>query len=1439
MFYSMSVGTPPAVGGASTSLRGRQKRQARRHGWSVSESSSTVLAYAPEHGRFWRRHKRHLRMLSEGQTSAILSLNRANQGILNKSRLSLPSARPATPLVRSERSQMSTSVSMATRNITSSTHEMPPWLMEASITHPIYFRRVSLSWGLNNPSETLVLDRSIVEAMKVVGHEHCNDLLSILLDQHAELRLTTPGTWSLMKWISLPLWERLAAKPGLLTINVDLIVAAVPNLSYGLEIIKLLIRAIRNGMDKTSMRLILLEIIFRYNARPFARTEIESVQTQRFHYQRLMNQVLNDLPDKEVTCDIIGRLIRAERHDRFFDRFLDTGFGDAPIETLLHRCPEPMIAGRFFQAAVEGHHLNTVKALLNHFPKEQIQSIVLADLLGRENAFGSKLDERPQRIFDLLILSKRHFEVNDSLIVRLLDRHDPHDALEFVRRFERPIPISPLVIRVVESLFSLRQMRRHFQEKDLIVDEKTLLAATGTDAIGSRKRSPRLMEYLLTVAPACAVTSRVVLAAAQGLPYSVFEKILAHNRNVEVDAQVFVCALRSAYPAIKKIRLLLALQAWRKTTMSERFWIALVTTNHKDLFHVLHLLGKTFHLVPTDSLVIAAWRTDSAVPLLNLLVRDRGIVVSEKTISGIIREEHRRGTLQKFKRLLQASRQVFISSSLIATSFIDPDLSRVLIQVHNKLDQVVISESDLLSVLGNKDETEHPRSWKVARSIQYYIRRGGKLSTSPLVLQKLVQVHYSEIEAIWLVWKTQSQVSLAQLVRMVAAVDTSIPRHILGDLLDNILCDDSISLNLELIQAFEKIGNTEDEYKTFDDYCRNIFDLILGFAYDGDHDRFQRALDRLKDQTLPYDEIERLFARLLNEPPTQGRVDEIIRIFHNYGTLSLGAAFFSALREYIEEEPNVSGRHHLVNEPDAYPRRLWIWTRLLESMTFSDWSVSSQACVFSTQSSEATIKVMTTIGDSFAPCQELVAAAVSSVDAMLKLEFLWQQHPKLQVTSELLAAAVHTTMVDTLDFLTSHSSPVQVTESLLEDSFHATVPGVRGDPYHDARGARADMVQYLTFEASDSCISESITASAVRNVPQHIADGIVSCRRGKTLGKATLIAMLEEGWIAESIYHILGQAKDGLKLLDDPETLSKAIRSEEGRSLLRMMRPEDKHIEDLIQEQIFIEAPIKSDFQNWQLLKHLHRAREIILDDAAMAHLWKESTVYTFRTKEVLFHILDQGVQARMGSKTFKEFWHTCMHHDYSKDIASEFVIDRLPNVPIDIDHDLIVVARTEIEGRIAFDSVLGPDYQAVVHESALVATARFAEELWFHRLLDIAWQQGLVIADKASLLDAARAGAVRSVIALCKLLCPGEPVSFFPVLAEQPFSKPRRARKRILHRCHYFKRQAHRRGRPVYVSPLARGWRRSFHTFRIRRVMQRGTSKEEIEVVLTVQDDA
>ncbi|PVH96280.1 hypothetical protein DM02DRAFT_617351 [Periconia macrospinosa] len=189
--------------------------------------------------------------------------------------------------------------------------------------------------------------------------------------------------------------------------------------------------------------------------------------------------------------------------------------------------------------------------------------------------------------------------------------------------------------------------------------------------------------------------------------------------------------------------------------------------------------------------------------------------------------------------------------------------------------------------------------------------------------------------------------------------------------------------------------------------------------------------------------------------------------------------------------------------------------------------------------------------------------------------------------------------------------------------------------------------------------------------------------------------------------------------------------------------------------------------------------------------------------KKVLLDAIEEGATGRMGVKTLQNsHW--------------PFGTSKLPDFPIDITRDLILYAVIHnTSTRSHFDGILGPDYDPIVHESALMTCAQLGMELWFFRLLELAQRQSLVITDKAALIEAAKDQPHGLILQVCKRLIEGKPISFQGTVFKKPFH---RTRKEILHRVHYFTRQGRRLGRPRIPKIFRRGFEKYRHELRCNR---------------------
>jgi hypothetical protein len=1289
--------------------------------------------------------------------------------------------------------------------VSSEAEAIPSWVLDASIRLPIHFRRISSFFGSVKNAGALLLDQVTVQAVAMAGDERCNELLGLLIDQCETVRMTAAGALMVMCWVSLRLLKRLVELSAVTAFTPGLILAAARNTSHGLDLMGYFVEDVKVFMNDDLIHNILVQAMGSIQASYERRSQDKTLEAENLYECKLSEKILGWFPKAELSADIVREALEAERRSTGYDG--RQKIAAPPLKIFLDRCSEPQNTENLLDIALDGCSMTSIELLLDYWPEQPVTKSMIMNLFKRATGRG-RLSPSSQQILNLLISKGKEFRVDETVVANLLDTGygEGPQALAWLRTINQNLPISQLATRIAESTFSPQELHDGFREDDFILNDTSLLAAKSTDKFKTRGKSPVVLEKLLAKAPSTAVSTKVVLAAAHSMTYRVFAKVLSHNEAAQIDGLIFIAVMCSVHPALKKIRLLLNRNLSYEVCLDASFWVSLISTNHKDLVPVLDLLTSSLKPKTTNSMMAAASRTEHAIQVLRILSTDSTFAITRQTISAILREGRRQ--YSAFKFLLRRAKGVRVSGSLIAESFEDLQCCRLLLKKHGKPSQLFVSESKLLSLFDDIHNSRYGNYSDREKSMRYYVQLGGRLGVTHRVLQKAIDLREYEFKFVWFLWQNQHTVSLPAVIRM-GIESTSVGwRSVSETALELLMSSGPQKFDATIIDAFEI---DDPVLEAGINHHSNFYDTMLQYLYHGDFSRFEEVLDRLIDKSISPLALERLFASLVSAPPEDVEVGKLLEyLVSKFDTVVLGNAFFACLRDH----PSLlaAGDERSV---------IHLWTALIKSNIAMDWSVSAQAQVFAKTSIATVVRIMTAIGDQFHPCEEIAIAAIGSADALLKLEFIWQRKQDLEVTEAMLEGAIRSSLVDSLDFLVGRSKPLRITEDLLEIALHGVVPGTNpSSEYSGQDNSRGDMVSYLMGQTADLDISQSTVEKAIRNIEQSVAQDLITCRQNNYLGKGAMIAMLEKNWEAESIYYSLRKVSDRLELLEDPEILSKAAQTEEGRSFLRLAKSNDSYTTSLIDESIFAEAAMKSRTRNWLLLDQLHRADEIHLDDAAMTHLWTECTQYVFSTKQILFHILEQGVHARMGPKMFEKIWSTCYTDAFANDFRRRGVrrvVERLPDLPVDVDFKLVQIAQTEHFGRMSFDIILGPDYNAVIYESALVAAARLGEELWFQRLLALAEKQGLVITDKAALVCAARVGAVESVVGTCKQLREDVSIS----LCTAPRKSERRLRKDVLHRTHYFVRQWRRWSRPRYAKPLQRGFRRFLHDLKTVRYLR------------------
>lgn len=159
--------------------------------------------------------------------------------------------------------------------------------------------------------------------------------------------------------------------------------------------------------------------------------------------------------------------------------------------------------------------------------------------------------------------------------------------------------------------------------------------------------------------------------------------------------------------------------------------------------------------------------------------------------------------------------------------------------------------------------------------------------------------------------------------------------------------------------------------------------------------------------------------------------------------------------------------------------------------------------------------------------------------------------------------------------------------------------------YFDDRRARTHVVESLLAQAEDLTLGISTLEIGVRNLTEATAERLLQLGI-KSISKALALAMVDMEWQPGRIHRILRRSTEGLRHLDDQEVIEHLCQTEHGRSFLLLAKSSDTNIRTRVEGKVFEAVPKNSTATDWAILDHLHRAREIHLDNDALAHLWKE-----------------------------------------------------------------------------------------------------------------------------------------------------------------------------------------------------------------------------------------
>lgn len=1379
-------------GGDSENLRGRMRRRVRRQvRQSLNESSQQVPITV--RGRSRRRLKRCLRSANgNGDSMAPNHWRTSSQAPSRRGQLStgrlLSSSTGPTYLISEPNNQGTTT-----------DDAMPAWLLEAGIRQPMKMRRISGYLSGRGKWCKLVLDQPTVKAVESVGQDNSNELLNLLLSHRENVILTMAGLLRIMRWISLSLWKQLTQVASTMLSIPDLLLSAVPNKSNGLELLEYFLQETEFQMNDQVFNS-LLEKYLDSILPPRTRSRSMRFADEKNFYWQLSGRLLAHFPERKIFATTVRRAVRAISRS-------PSEAKEVALHLFLDRCSETLDFENLCSQAANWAGSTAAEML-----RDRLLETTLAVPSMIKMSQGEDLNQTE----NLLVTSGKQTPGEENLFVNQVVHNGCALALRWLRGKNPALKVTQVMTRAAISSFNPEDLQEQLQEKDIIFNEVNLMAAMDINMYSQQGQRPKVAEFLLSKTPQYAVSAQVLVAAAQAMPYSVFRKILNHNRSAILSPLAVIAAMRSTHPALEKVRLILKRIAPDGISMDNNFCVSLIASNHPEVARVFKFLMTKVDIRTTDSMIVAAWRTDDAVKLMGVLFRDRYFTMSTRTISAILRE---RPTLHKttstFRYLLQRAKNVVLDGDLIADSFHNYRYYRILLNMHGTPTSLLVSEAKLVGLLEDIQDSRFRDPSEMKQSLIHYESVGGRLSLSRRVFESLARLFSEDFELVLQLWQKQTAVDLLSLITI--GINTARSTKACEQILEFVVRNGPERFDSAIVNSFEphEFNQIGEPYG-----YRNFYDMVLQFIYRGDFKGFEKNISRLADPKVPPSDVEKFFAQVVNNPPEERDpmytdIREIIGyLAERFRDVVLGTTFFRSLN----------------TSPRAYSEETIVqsWATLLSSPIIIDWSSESQALMFWGQSVTIVTRAMMAIGEAFSPCEEIALAAIDGDDAVLKLELLWQQKPDLHISDSMVESAVRSTSVDALDFLMRRSAGLQVTEGLVRIALDGVPPGERVFPNGNLFTQREEMVRYLMAHETSLDLSQSTLRLAIRNLKPETARELIQRRTNACLEKRTVLEILDSQWLAEDISHEINSDPDGVKLLGDHEILDEASQTEEGRSFLRLSKSGDAHIDHLINERLFAEVPLKSRSYTWFILDRLHRTGEMSLDDEAIANLWTESTRHFFSTKQVFYHVLDQGFKGRMGAETFKHFPNSCFNYYWDRPPGkSDQVCDRLPALTLDITGDLMGVVRDDPRMRVAFDCILGPDYDTVIHESALVRCAHMGEELWLVRLLELAKTQALAITDKGALLDAAKSGGNRSVIEICRRIREHEPGSIL-----SPWrTSGRRVMKEALSREHYIARQRLRCGRPRVTRPLRRAFDRFLCDLKLRcNQPQRAASDTEVK---------
>lgn len=1394
----LSATTETSQAGAwlPSSTRGRKRRRARRQRGSTADANAIPQSSTALRGRALRSHKRHARMLSRRDHSG--APERTSGPSLREESFSAArpsSSRPAPLSSRHGReSAPSGTRSFHPTSDSSSLHQPEPkgdaslaWLVNAGTKWPILFRKISDYLDHPETPKPLLLDHATAVAIQIMGEDHSNELLAMILEGSASTDVTTPAMQNLVEWTSPQLFNRLMAVATLPASSCSqLLLSAVRNKAYGLEILHELTDGYRSYMGHDSLNILLervintlrIALVPRRGDRPRGRDDPPPDSTG--HYAKFCDTLVAKYSGGKIFSSTLNSIIIAEAGIPTYER----PWPWPPTKHLMDRCTDCPDVTNLLRTALADCSTTTVRLLLDQWPEAVISKSGLLAFLHRDvkqpvrNQDGEAGD-----ILGQLIGRYMGPPVEDVALLNSLNSYRGPEMMGRLRAMKADFKVSKLMARLVIRAFNPKDLREHFAVEDIAWDKTNVKAAMEEQVQMPKRRDQRVVRFLAMLVPPQELSIDVIQLAAQATPYSLFKKILGRSPVMRIPSFVLLSVMRSPYPAMRKVRLLIETSPFRDEDFDANFWPTLISSNHEDTVQVLKFLRKKYALRTSNATIVAACRTDDPERVVRVLIRDPSFTVSRSTICALIREAERVSDKRRVLRcLLKYTKSDFIDSELIAESLRNRRYCRALLRKHGAPKELFITERKFMDLLGQGHQT---RNSVLRESLADYLRAGGRLAITERVLGSMLRHDFASALQLW---RNQTAVDFYTMACLCVKFEISV-YHPETQVLDFWLRDGPAEFDEEAFRIFEmrKPADRHNQYQH-----SHFWEVLLSLIFNGDRSKFESAYARLGEHKVPQEALQRLCASLVVRASNSFRIPSNRRkedfepsnlfnyVADRFSPVILGPCFFEAVKEKCNSLSALqAGRLHKAN-----------WLALLNSPIDIEWDVYAEEVLFSCEPFELIIEVVKLMGKELTLSENVVLAAIKSKSALLKLEFMWQYNNAMAVTMNMIEAAARTTIVEVLDFLMARYKVAHVTEELLA----MAIQGVRPAKRPRAR-FRTHVVECLLAQAGDLTLSNTTLELGVRNLTETTAERLLLLG-AESISKALLLAMVDMKWQPERMYRILCRSAEGLGYLDDQEIIEHCCQTEHGRSFLLFAKSSDNNIRGRIEEKVFEAAKYSTS----TLLDHLHRSSEIHLDDEALAHLWDQSTRFTMSSKQVLFHVLESGVTGRIGAKTFGMFWTTCMDRRYYLPLdkrALPRVTGQLPPLPVDVTDELISVAKNGFGGRTALDYILGPDHEITIHQSALQKCARLGEELWLHRLLSRMSAEEIFAVDGDALLEAAREGGTRSIIEFCRSFA-GKP----PRVISR-----RKAVRDALRREHYMMRQRLRIGRPRVARPLRRGF--------------------------------